>query len=321
MAGLEDGHRHAPDEDQTVILFCVRTYDVSYATVKAERKGRKGRRRRTVQDRDQHRRRPAAQPVRCADPRAPPPRDQPRRADPQNRAVAVDGEGPRRGTGRPAAWSRRSPARRSAQVGRPSPIVRPRIRLLAIAVNPEVDADHNRFGGTGRHGARRGQRCPTDRRPHRARDRHLAAEAIERMRRTLGRRPAPSPRSVSPYPAWCTRRVRGPAGAHTSTGMMPRSVRCSARQRNCRSSRPTTPMSARSPSTSSAVTRTPDHMIYVNGGASGIGAGFVVAGELLEGAAGLRRRARAHLRRRCGHRAIAGASAASKPRSASATAR
>jgi predicted NBD/HSP70 family sugar kinase len=30
----------------------------------------------------------------------------------------------------------------------------------------------------------------------------------------------------------------------------------------------------------------PDHMIYVNGGASGIGAGFVVAGELLQGAAG-----------------------------------
>jgi predicted NBD/HSP70 family sugar kinase len=28
------------------------------------------------------------------------------------------------------------------------------------------------------------------------------------------------------------------------------------------------------------------HMIYINGGASGIGAGFVVAGELLEGAAG-----------------------------------
>jgi predicted NBD/HSP70 family sugar kinase len=177
-----------------------------------------------------------------------------------------------------------SQAGAATQVGRPSPIVRPQTRALTVAVNPEIDAitiGLVALGGTVLDITRRPMAgIPT------AHDTvTIAAEAIDRIRRELhpdctitaigvavpGLVHAPgSAVTLAPHLDWHDEELGQMLSA--ATGL---------------------PVFAANDANLGAIAEhifgrhtNPDHMIYVNGGASGIGAGFVVAGQLLEGAAG-----------------------------------
>ena len=171
------------------------------------------------------------------------------------------------------------------QVGRPSPIVRPQTRALTIAVNPEIDAitiGLVALGGT----VLDMQRWPTDGIPTARDTATLVAEAIEQIgqkkRDTTGGITAIGVAvpglveatggavRVAPHLDWHDEELGQMLGA--ATGL---------------------PVFAANDANAGAIAEhifgghpNPHHMIYVNGGASGIGAGFVVAGELLERAGG-----------------------------------
>jgi predicted NBD/HSP70 family sugar kinase len=171
----------------------------------------------------------------------------------------------------------------AAQVGRPSPVVRPQHRVLAIAVNPEIDAvtiGLVAMGGEVLDVATR----PTSSVPNVAQTVAMAAESIEHMRRQLppchhitgigvavpGLVQAGSIVRLAPHLNWHDAEVSEMLNAATKL-----------------------PVFAANDANLGAIAeyifgRHPkaEHMIYVNGGAGGIGAGVVIAGELLDGAAG-----------------------------------
>lgn len=177
-----------------------------------------------------------------------------------------------------------SPAPAVAQVGRPSPIVSPGNRVLAVAVTPEVDAvtvGVVGLGGLVLEVVRRSTKGV----PTAAAAVEIAVESIDRIR--VGLQPGQELTAVGVAVPGL---VHGPGSAvqlapnldwhNVEIGQM---------------------LSAATGLTSSAANDAnlgaiaehlfgrhgnADHLIYVNGGPSGIGAGFVVAGGLLEGVAG-----------------------------------
>ncbi|OBF31647.1 sugar kinase [Mycobacterium sp. ACS1612] len=172
----------------------------------------------------------------------------------------------------------------ASQVGRPSPIVRPQTDTLAIAVNPESDAvtiGLIALGGT----VLSVDRYPTDGIPSADDTVAITAKAVDRIRRKLDEK-----RRVTAIGVAVPGLVHAPDSVvrlapnldwhDVALGRM----LCAAVE---------LPVFAANDANLGAVAehifgghRDAHHMIYVNGGASGIGAGFVVAGELLEGAAG-----------------------------------
>jgi predicted NBD/HSP70 family sugar kinase len=171
----------------------------------------------------------------------------------------------------------------SPQVGRPSPVVRPRQRALAIAVNPEIDSVTVGLVGLG------GEvldvvRHPTHGAPTVAQAVKTAAASIERIRRGLepGRHLAAIGVAVPGL-------VRG----GSTVRLAPHLDWHDADVSDMLSAATDLPVSVANDANLGAIAEhlfgrhaSADHMIYLNGGAGGIGAGVVVAGELLDGAAG-----------------------------------
>jgi predicted NBD/HSP70 family sugar kinase len=171
-----------------------------------------------------------------------------------------------------------------AQVGRPSPIVRPQTRSLALAVNPEIDAVTIGLVGLG--GAVLDmKRWPTKTIPTARATVTIVAKALDRMRRTLDVDSTITAIGVA---------VPGLVQAHGSeVRLAPHLGWHDEEIGQLLSAATGLPVFAANDANAGAIAEftfggheKPDHMIYVNGGASGIGAGFVVGGELLEGAAG-----------------------------------
>lgn len=177
-----------------------------------------------------------------------------------------------------------SPAPPVSQVGRPSPIVRPSDRVLTVAVTPEVDAvtvGLVSLGGEVRDVARR----PTAGVPTPDDTVAIAAEAIDGIRRKLRDEQTVTAVGVAvpglvhsrasfvqlaPNLDWHDVEIGETLG--TATGL---------------------PVYAGNDANVGAIAEhlfgshhDVEDLIYVNGGPSGIGAGFVVAGELLQGVAG-----------------------------------
>ena len=172
----------------------------------------------------------------------------------------------------------------STQVGRPSPVVRPRSRTLAIAVNPEVDSITIGLVSLGGLVLEVTKRTTTGV-PTAEQAVSLATETIQQMRRQLGPdrgvtaigiavpglvHAAGSMVRLAPHLDWHDAKIGQMLGAATKL-----------------------PVFAANDANLGAVAEhlfgrhvNAEHMIYVNGGAGGIGAGVVVAGELLDGAAG-----------------------------------
>ena len=170
------------------------------------------------------------------------------------------------------------------QVGRPSPLVHPREQVLGIAVNPETDAITVALVAMGGL-VLEVVRSATTTVPTAADTVSVVAEAIDKLRASLdpgceisgvgvavpGLVHAPeSTVRLAPHLGWHDERI-GDMLAQ-ATGM---------------------PVFAANDANVGAVAEhifgghtQPDHMIYVNGGASGIGAAFVVGGKLLPGAEG-----------------------------------
>jgi predicted NBD/HSP70 family sugar kinase len=172
----------------------------------------------------------------------------------------------------------------AAQVGRPSAIVRPSAKSLCVAVNPEIDAitiGLVSMGGT----VLEMSRYPTVGVPTAQETVLIASAAIDRIRDQLAGdqrliaigvavpglvRASDSMVSLAPHLEWHDEEMGQQLS--TATGLA---------------------VFAANDANAGAIAEhifgdhlDADHMIYVNGGAGGIGAGFVVAGTLLEGAAG-----------------------------------
>jgi predicted NBD/HSP70 family sugar kinase len=172
----------------------------------------------------------------------------------------------------------------TAQVGRPSPIVRPSTRSLAVAVNPEIDAITIGLVGLGGTVVNM-KRWPTTAIPTASETVAVVAKAVDRMRRTLG-----SDGSITAIG------VAVPGLVHargSEVRMAPHLGWHDEQIGQILSAATGLPVFAANDANAGAIAEftfggheQPDHMIYVNGGASGIGAGFVVGGALLEGAAG-----------------------------------
>ncbi|MGE0217470.1 ROK family transcriptional regulator [Mycolicibacterium sp.] len=177
-----------------------------------------------------------------------------------------------------------SPAASVSQVGRPSPIVRPSHRIVAVAVTPEVDAvtvGVVAMGGAVLDVVRR----PTERIPTAADTVAIAAEAIGAIRQRLH-----AGQSVTAVGVAVPGLVHGPDSA---VQLAPNLDWHDVEIGQMLSSATELPVWATNDANAGAVAEHvfgnhhhPGHMIYVNGGPSGIGAGFVVAGGLLEGVAG-----------------------------------
>ncbi|MFS0896342.1 ROK family protein [Mycolicibacterium litorale] len=169
-------------------------------------------------------------------------------------------------------------------VGRPSAVVRTCRRVLAVSVNPEIDAITVALVALG--GAvLEVRRIPTPAIPSAADMVRVAAATVGALRGSLppgsavsaiglavpGLVHAPgSTVQLAPHLGWHDEKVGDMLRAATEL-----------------------PVFAANDANVGAVAEHlfgghphADHMVYVNGGASGIGAGFVVAGELLEGADG-----------------------------------
>jgi predicted NBD/HSP70 family sugar kinase len=172
----------------------------------------------------------------------------------------------------------------STQVGRPSPVVRPQSRTLAIAVNPEVDSitiGLVSLGGLVLEVTRR----TTAGVPTAEQAVTLATETIQQMRRQLG-----PDRGVTAIG------IAVPGLVHAAGSMVrlaPHLDWHDAQIGQLLSAATKLPVFAANDANLGAVAEhlfgrhvNAEHMIYVNGGAGGIGAGVVVAGELLDGAAG-----------------------------------
>ncbi|HYJ55708.1 MAG TPA: ROK family transcriptional regulator [Mycobacterium sp.] len=177
-----------------------------------------------------------------------------------------------------------SPASSVSQVGRPSAIVRPGNRVLAVAVTPEVNAVT--VGVVAMGGAVLDVvRCPTERIPSAADTVAIAAEAVGRIRRGLR-----DGQTVTAVGVAVPGLVHGPESV---VRLAPNLDWADVEIGQMLSTATGLPVFAANDANAGAIAehrfgnhRQADHLIYVNGGPSGIGAGFVVAGGLLEGVAG-----------------------------------
>ncbi len=177
-----------------------------------------------------------------------------------------------------------SPASSVSQVGRPSPIVRPGNRVLAVAVTPEVNAVT--VGVVAMGGAVLDVvRCPTERIPSAADTVAIAAEAVGRIRRDLH-----DGQTVTAVGVAVPGLVHGPESV---VQVAPNLDWHDVKIGQMLSAATGLAVFAANDANAGAIAehrfgnhRQADHLIYVNGGPSGIGAGFVVAGGLLEGVAG-----------------------------------
>lgn len=177
-----------------------------------------------------------------------------------------------------------TPAPSVSQVGRPSPIVRPGNRALAVTVNPEVDAVT--VGVVAMGGAVLDMvRHPTERVPTAADTVEIAAAAVHRIRNGLHDGQVLTAVGVA-VPGL----VHGPESA---VQLAPNLDWHDVEIGQMLSTAMELPVYAANDANVGAIAEhlfgnhtDADHLIYVNGGASGIGAGCVVAGELLEGVAG-----------------------------------
>ncbi|MFB1294590.1 ROK family protein [Mycobacterium sp. pW049] len=177
-----------------------------------------------------------------------------------------------------------SPAPSVSQVGRPSPIVRPSNRVLAIAVTPEVDAvtvGVVSLGGTVLDVLRQ----PTDHIPTPEETVTIAAEAIGTIGRSLH-----GEQVVTAVGVAVPGLVHGPESV---VQLAPNLAWHDVEIGQMLSAATGYPVYAANDANAGAIAehlfgkhQNADHLIYVNGGPSGIGAGFVVAGGLLEGVAG-----------------------------------
>jgi len=172
----------------------------------------------------------------------------------------------------------------SAQVGRPSPVVRPHPGTLAIAVNPEVDSltiGLVTLGGAVLEVTKRA----TPRALTAEQTVDLAADMIDRLRRQLD--------------PGCTVTAVGVAvpglvhAAGATIRLAPHLDWHDARIGDMLCAATQLPTFAANDANLGAIAEhvfgqhaNAEHMVYVNGGAGGIGAGVVVAGQLLDGAAG-----------------------------------
>ncbi|WP_199255459.1 ROK family transcriptional regulator [Mycolicibacterium mengxianglii] len=177
-----------------------------------------------------------------------------------------------------------SPALGVSQVGRPSPIVSPGNQALAVAITPEVDAIT--VGVVGMGGLVLNEiRCPTERVPTVSDAVTIAAATIDRIREGLDQGHTLTAVGVA-VPGL----VHGPGSA---VQLAPNLDWHDAEIGQMLSKATELPVYAANDANVGAVAEhlfgrhgNADHMIYVNGGPSGIGAGFVVAGSLLGGVAG-----------------------------------
>lgn len=177
-----------------------------------------------------------------------------------------------------------SPAPSVSQVGRPSAIVRPSNRVLAISVTPEVDAvtvGVVSLGGAVLDVMRR----PTGRIPTPADTVAIAADAIADIRRALR-----DDQVVTAVGVAVPGLVHGPESV---VQLAPNLDWHDVEIGQMLSAATGFPVYAANDANAGAIAEhlfgkhhNADHLIYVNGGPSGIGAGFVVAGGLLEGVAG-----------------------------------
>lgn len=170
------------------------------------------------------------------------------------------------------------------QVGRPSPLVHPRQQVLGLAVNPEVDAITVALVALG--GAvLEAKRTPTPTVPTVEDTVRITVAAIARLRDTL--EPGCEIAGIGVA-------VPGLVHAAESTVRLAPHLNWYDEAIGRQLTRATgLPVHAANDANVGAVAEhlfgghhQPDHMIYVNGGASGIGAAFVVAGELLHGIEG-----------------------------------
>jgi predicted NBD/HSP70 family sugar kinase/biotin operon repressor len=177
-----------------------------------------------------------------------------------------------------------SPALGLSQVGRPSPIVSPGNRVVAVAITPEVDAVT--VGVVSLGGLVVEQlRFPAAGIPTAADTVTIATAAIERIRVDLA-----DERVVAAVGVAVPGLVHGPGSA---VQLAPNLDWHDEEIGQMLSTATGLPVYAANDANVGAVAEhlfgrhgNADHMIYVNGGPSGIGAGFVVAGELLGGVAG-----------------------------------
>ncbi|CAN5876384.1 ROK family transcriptional regulator [soil metagenome] len=177
-----------------------------------------------------------------------------------------------------------SPALGVSQVGRPSPIVSPGNRVLAVAITPEVDAVT--VGVVGLGGLVLDEiRLPTDGVPTATETVAVATQAIEGIRQGLTDR-----QSITAVGVAVPGLVHGPGSA---VQLAPNLDWHDEEIGQMLSAATGLPVYAGNDANTGAVAEhlfgrhgNADHLIYVNGGPSGIGAGFVVAGELLGGVAG-----------------------------------
>lgn len=177
-----------------------------------------------------------------------------------------------------------SPAPALSQVGRPSPIVSPGNRVLAVAVTPEVDAVT--IGAVSLGGLVVEEiRVPTEGVPTAKQTVAIAADAIADIRTRL-----PDGHSVTAVGVAVPGLVHGPGSA---VQLAPNLDWHDEEIGHMLGAATGLATYAGNDANVGAVAEhlfgrhgNADHMIYVNGGPSGIGAGFVVAGQLLGGDAG-----------------------------------
>lgn len=170
------------------------------------------------------------------------------------------------------------------QVGRPSPIVRPGDRVLAVSVTPEVDAVTVGLVAMG--GAvRQVLRHATDRVPTPEDTVTIAAQAIAEIQAGLR-----DDQLVTAVGLAVPGLVHGPQSA---VQLAPNLDWHDVEIGQMLSTATGLTVFATNDANAGAVAEhlfgnhhDADHLIYVNGGPSGVGAGFVVAGGLLEGVAG-----------------------------------
>ena len=177
-----------------------------------------------------------------------------------------------------------TPAPSVSQVGRPSPIVRPGKRALAVTVSPEVDAVT--VGVVAMGGAVLDMvRYPTERVPTAADTVAITAEAVGRIRAGLHAGQVLTAVGVA---------VPGLVhGRESAVQLAPNLDWHDVEIGELLSTATELPVYAANDANVGAIAEhlfgnhiDADHLIYVNGGPSGIGAGVIVAGGLLEGVAG-----------------------------------
>lgn len=177
-----------------------------------------------------------------------------------------------------------SPAPAASQVGRPSPVVRPSDRILVAAVTPEVGAVT--VGVVALGGAvLEVVRHPTDGIPTPEDTVTIASDAIAGIRRGLR-----ADQTVTAVGVAVPGLVHG---RQSAVQLAPNLDWHDVEIGQMLSTATELPVFAANDANVGAIAeylfgdhRDVHHLIYVNGGPSGIGAGFVVAGELLEGVAG-----------------------------------